>query len=89
MSKVKGGFILVDGVEITTDDLKPLYEHCNKKYFEGQLGKCGFSFFSKNISYLGWYQGREDKEGRPKDKIWIGKCVKWTKDALERVMFMK
>ncbi len=71
---------------VTKEILKKLYKEYNDLYFDGKLGKCDFSFFPKNISSLGWYCGKEDSKGRPKDKIWIATSVKWTEDVLKRVL---
>ena len=79
-------FHKADYMKLTKDYLCSLYNKCNEKYFDGQLGKCDFSFFTKNISYLGWYNSKNDKNGKPKDKIWVGTSVKWTDEALERVL---
>lgn len=70
----------------TKELLKKLYKEYNEKYFYGKLGKCDFSFFSKNISFLGWYCGKETCKNIPNDKIWIGTAVKWTEDALKCVL---
>lgn len=71
---------------VTKELLKALFAEYNALYFDGKLGKCGFSFFSKNISFLGWYCAKEDSRGRPNDKIWIGTSVKWTEEGLKRVL---
>ena len=55
-------------------------------YFWGRLGKCDFMFFSRNVGFLGWYNSREDKNGKPKDRIWIGTCVKWNETLLRDVL---
>lgn len=70
----------------TKEELKQLYDECNQKYFWGKLGKCGFMFFSINVGFLGWCNTNEDKNGKPKDRIWIGTCVEWTPEDLRRVM---
>lgn len=71
---------------VTKELLKVLFAEYNALYFDGKLGKCGFSFFSKNVSFLGWYCAKEDGRGRPNDKIWIGTSVKWTEEGLKRVL---
>jgi hypothetical protein len=71
---------------VTKELLKEQFAAYNTLYFDGKLGKCGFSFFSKNITFLGWYCAKEDSRGRPNDKIWIGTCVKWTEEGLKRVL---
>ena len=73
-------------MKITKENLRILYAKCNEKYFNGELGKCDFSIFPQNNPSFGWYNGRDDKYGRPNDKIWIGTCIEWTEDKLERVM---
>ena len=73
-------------MQVTKELLKELFAEYNATYFEGKLGKCGFSFFSKNILYFGWYCAKEDSKGRPNDKIWIGTSVKWTEDGLKRAL---
>ena len=72
--------------EPTKQDLKELYDECNQMYFWGRLGKCDFMFFSRNVGFLGWYNSREDKNGKPKDRIWIGTCVYWTPKDLRQTM---
>ena len=76
----------IDGKELSKDELKKRFEELNVLCFDGELGRCGFSLFSRNISHLGWYQDRNDKNGKPKDKIWFGTSVKWTNELLEAVM---
>ena len=71
---------------ITKELLKELYQEYNAKYFDNQLGKCEFSLFTKNMTTLGSYLWREDKKGRPKDKIWIGTCIYWNEEILKRVL---
>lgn len=73
-------------MELTKDLLQTLYKEYNKLYFNNQLGKCSFSLFSKNTSYLGWYCPKVDSKGRPNDKIWIGTGVYWTEETLKRVL---
>ena len=71
---------------VTKELLNSLFTEYNDKFFHGELGKCGFSFFTKGHSYLGWYQSKEDKKGKPIDKIWIGTSVIWTKELLKIVL---
>ena len=71
---------------ITKELLKSLFDEYNELYFDGKLGKCNFSFFTKNLSILGSYNSRNDKNGKPKDKIWIGTSVKWTEEHLQRIL---
>jgi hypothetical protein len=59
-------------MKVTKELLKSLFDEYNKLYFDGKLGKCNFSFFTKNLSILGSYNSQNDKNGKPKDKIWIG-----------------
>jgi hypothetical protein len=73
-------------MEVTKELLKKLFDEYNQKYFYGKLGKCTFSLFSKNNLCLGKFSDREDKNGKPKDKIWIGTCVRWTEEALKSVL---
>ena len=71
---------------ITKELLKEKFKEYNELYFDNKLGKCNFSFFNKNLSYLGWYQSKEDKRERPNDKIWIGTSIIWTMDLLKSVL---
>ena len=71
---------------ITKELLRELYKEYNAKYFGNQLGKCEFALFTKNITTLGSYFSREDKKGRPKDKIWIGTSIYWNEEILKRVL---
>ena len=71
---------------VTKELLKELFAEYNTLYFDNKLGKCDFSFFSKKLSYLGWYCAKEDRKGRPNDKIWIGTSVIWTEDLLQRIL---
>lgn len=73
-------------MKITKEYLKKLYNECNSLYFDNKLCKCDFSFFSKNVSYLGWYNGRETKNGKKIDKIWFGTSVIWNEDLLRKVL---
>ena len=71
---------------VTKELLKELFAEYNKLYFDGRLGKCDFSFFSKKQSILGWYCAKEDSKGRPNDKIWIGTSVVWREEHLQRIL---
>ena len=73
-------------MELTKEYLKTLYAHCNEKYFNNQLGKCEFSFFTKNNPAFGSYLSTNDSKGRPNDKIWIGTAIYWTEEILERIL---
>jgi hypothetical protein len=73
-------------MHITKESLSVLYSEYNRLYFNNKLGKCSFSFFSKKVSYLGWYDGKVLKNGKVKDKIWIGKSVIWTEDLLKKIL---
>jgi hypothetical protein len=73
-------------MKVTKELLKELYSEYNAKYFGGELGRCDFSFFPKNIICLGSYQKKEDAKGRIKDKIWIGSFVKWNETLLQQVL---
>ena len=35
-------------MKVTKELLKRLFDEYNKLYFDGKLGKCNFSFFTKN-----------------------------------------
>ena len=70
--------------EPTKQDIKELYDECNQMYFWGRLGKCDFMFFSRNVGFLGWYNSREDKNGKPKDRIWIGTCFRKHRRRIKR-----
>ena len=71
---------------LTKEDLKRRYDEYNQAYFYGRLGKCDFMFFSRNVGFLGWYNNRDDKKGRPKDRIWMGTCICWTEEVLQKVL---
>ena len=71
---------------VTKELLKELFAEYNTLYFDNKLGKCDFSFFSKNSSNLGWYCAKEDRKGRQNDKIWIGTSVIWTEELLRRIL---
>lgn len=73
-------------LKLSKELLKELFDEYNEKYFYGKLGKCTFSLFSKNNLCLGKFSDREDKNGKPKDKIWIGTCVKWNEELLRNVL---
>lgn len=73
-------------MKVTKELLKELFNEYNEKYFYGKLGKCTFSFFSKNTLCLGKFSNREDKNGKPKDKIWVGTCVNWTGETLKLLL---
>lgn len=74
------------GLKLSKELLKELFDEYNEKYFYGKLGKCTFSFFSKNNICLGKFSDREDKNGKPKDKIWVGTCVNWTEETLKLLL---
>ncbi len=76
----------INGIEIGKEELKKRFTDYNNLYFNGELNECNFSFFSKNITYLGWYCSKNDKNDNPKDKIWIGTCVKWDDESLKQIM---
>lgn len=71
---------------VTKELLKILFRQYNDKYFYGKLGKCDFSFFPQNLSILGKYNSNNDKNGKSKDKIWIGTSVIWTEEHLQRIL---
>ena len=73
-------------MDVTKELLRTLFNEYNNKYFYGKLGKCDFSFFPKNLSILGKYNSKNDKNGKPKDKIWIGTSVIWSKEHLQRIL---
>lgn len=73
-------------MKLTKQLLQERFDEYNEKYFYGKLGKCDFSFFPKNIICLGSYQKKEDKNGKIKDKIWLGSFVKWNEYLLEQVL---
>ena len=71
---------------ITKELIKERFEEYNSKYFDGKLGECTFSLFSKNFRCLGAYQHKESKGGKPKDIIWMGTYIKWTEDLFKEVL---
>lgn len=71
---------------VTKELLKEQFAEYNTLYFDGRLGKCDFSFFSKDQSILGKYNSKNDKNGKPKDRIWIGTSVIWTEEHLQRIL---
>ena len=70
----------------TKELLKEIFDECNEKYFYGKLGKCTFSLFPKNNLCLGKFSDRVDKNGKPKDKIWVGTSVNWTEETLKLLL---
>lgn len=78
--------VILTNMKLTKEHIIKLYHFYNELYFNNKLGKCDFSFFSKNISYLGWYNAKETKTGKPKDKIWIGTCVIWNEELLKKIL---
>ena len=73
-------------MKINKELLSRLYKEYNELYFDGKLGKCDFAIFPKSNPSFGWYNGRDGKNGKPNDKIWIGTCIKWNKEKLKIVM---
>lgn len=73
-------------MKVTKELLKELYEEYNQTYFDGVLGKCEFSLYPKSTGFLGSYRDRYDRNGKPKDRIWIGTCVKWNEPLLREVL---
>lgn len=73
-------------MKVTKELLKELFDECNEKYFYGKLGKCTFSLFPKNNLCLGKFSDRVDKNGKPKDKIWVGTSINWTEETLKLLL---
>ena len=73
-------------MKVTKELLKELYAEYNQTYFGGVLGECEFHLFPKTIGFLGAYREGVDRKGKPKDKIWIGTCVKWNETLLRDVL---
>ena len=55
-------------MKVTKELLKSLFDEYNKLYFDGKLGKCNFSFFTKNLSILGSYNSKMTKTANRKIK---------------------
>ena len=51
-------------MDVTKELLRSLFHEYNELYFDGKLGKCDFSFFAKNLSILGSYNSKNDKNGK-------------------------
>lgn len=73
-------------MKVTKELIKERFDEYNQKYFNGQLGKCKFYLLPKTKSTLGKYNGQEDKNGKPVDRIGIGTGVIWTEEAFKRVL---
>lgn len=71
---------------ITKELIKERFEEYNKLYFGNKLGTCKFYLLPKNTTSLGKYNGQEDKNGEPVDRIGIGQNVKWSEDAFKRIL---
>ena len=73
-------------MKITKELIKERFDEYNQIYFSGVLGKCRFYLLPKNQSILGKYNGQEDKNGKPNDRIGIGTSVIWNEDLFKRVL---
>lgn len=73
-------------MKITKELIKERFDEYNQKYFGGVLGKCRFYLMPKSQSILGKYNGQEDKNGKPIDRIGIGTSVIWNEDLFKRVL---
>jgi hypothetical protein len=73
-------------MKITKELIKERFDEYNQKYFSGVLGKCRFYLLPKSQSTLGKYNGQEDKNGKPIDRIGIGTSVIWNEELFKRVL---
>lgn len=73
-------------MKVTKELLQQLYIEYNDTYFDGVLGHCDFSLYPRTTGFLGGYQEKYDRNGKPKDKIWIGTCIKWNENLLRDVL---
>ena len=73
-------------MQITKELIKERFDEYNQKYFSGVLGKCIFYLLPKSQSRLGKYNGQENKNGKPIDRIGIGTSVIWYEDLFKRVL---
>ena len=73
-------------MKITKELIKERFDEYNQIYFSGVLGKCRFYLLPKSQSILGKYNGQEDKNGKPIDRIGIGTAVIWNEDLFKLVL---
>ena len=73
-------------MKITKELIKERFDEYNQIYFSGVLGKCRFYLLPKSQSILGKYNGQEDKNGKPIDRIGIGTSVIWNEELFKRVL---
>jgi hypothetical protein len=73
-------------MKITKELIKERFDEYNQIYFSGVLGKCRFYLLPKSRSILGKYNGQEDKNRKPIDRIGIGTSVIWNEDLFKRVL---
>jgi hypothetical protein len=73
-------------MKITKELIKERFDEYNHIYFSGVLGKCRFYLLPKSQSILGKYNGQEDKNGKPIDRIGIGTAVIWNEELFKRVL---
>ena len=73
-------------MKITKELIKERFDEYNQIYFSGVLGKCRFYLLPKSQSILGKYNGQEDKNGKPIDRIGIGTAVIWNEELFKRVL---
>ena len=81
-----GVSICREQMQITKELIKERFDEYNQKYFSGVLGKCIFYLLPKSQSRLGKYNGQENKNGKPIDRIGIGTSVIWYEDLFKRVL---
>lgn len=73
-------------MKITKELIKERFDEYNQIYFSGVLGKCRFYLLPKSQSILGKYNGQEDKNSKPIDRIGIGTAVIWNEELFKRVL---
>lgn len=71
---------------MTKQFLKDLYNEYNQTYFNNELGKCSFRFFTKKSKFLGWYQKKNDKNNKSDDRIWINVCLEQYPENLKLIL---
>ena len=78
--------LCVDGKEISKIGLKERFDHYNRLYFDGKLGKCDFFWLLSKPGFYGKYATSQDKNGKIKSKIGITRSVKWTEQSLKELL---
>ena len=78
--------LCVDGKELSKKEIKEKFDHYNKLFFEGKLGKCDFFWLISKRGFYGKYIGKQAKNGQIYSKIGITRSVQWTEDTLKELL---